>query len=356
MGATASESRGFSRADLIGFGVAGAACLVALALREAGAVGYVVFAAAAVSVMALAYVLGEATEQAGTASGPRLASLLNATFGNLPELIIVVLTIREGLVDVARASIIGSVVGNILLVLGASILIGGLRNGAMPFDQRTVGVNASMLVIVAVALGVPSLFGHLGGTTHDEQSTLSYGVAIIMATLYLAYLVSSFTQPQPAGHEGGGRWGPRAALLTLAVTAIVTGVMSEVLVSAIEPTIEEIGIGTVFVGMVVVPLVGNVPEHWAAVRIARGGNLDFAMSIAFNSALQVALAGTALAVVAGAVFGHGVLIVFPPLELALLGAATVMTGILASMGKANWLEGFQLLTVYAIAALAFWFL
>lgn len=352
----ASQSRGFSRADLIAFAVAALACLVALALRETGAEGYVVFVAAAVSVMALAYVLGEATEQAGTASGPRLASLLNATFGNLPELIIVVLTIREGLVDVARASIIGSVIGNILLVLGASILIGGLRNGAMPFDQRSVGVNASMLVIVAVALGVPSLFGHLDGTTHHEQATLSHGVAIIMAVLYGAYLLHSFTQPQPVGHDGGGRWGPRAALLTLAVTAVVTGVMSEVLVSAIEPTIEELGIGTVFVGMVVVPLVGNVPEHWAAVRIARGGNLDFSMSIAFNSALQVALAGTAIAVVAGAAFSHNVLIVFPPLELALLGAATVMAGILASMGKANWLEGFQLLTVYAIAALAFWFL
>ena len=352
----ASQSRGFSRADLIAFGVAALACLVALALRQAGAEGYVVFAAAAVSVMALAYVLGEATEQAGTASGPRLASLLNATFGNLPELIIVVLTIREGLVDVARASIIGSVIGNILLVLGASILLGGLRNGAMRFDQRSVGVNASMLVIVAVALGVPSLFGHLDGTTRNEQATLSHGVAIIMAVLYGAYLAHSFTQPQPAGHDGGGRWGPRAAMLTLAITAVVTGVMSEVLVSAIEPTIEELGIGTVFVGMVVVPLVGNVPEHWAAVRIARGGNLDFSMSIAFNSALQVALAGTAIAVVAGAAFSHDVLIVFPPLELALLGAATVMTGILASMGRANWLEGFQLLTVYAIAALAFWFL
>ena len=352
----ASESRGFSRADLIGFGVAAIACLVALALRQAGAEGYVVFIAAAVSVMALAYVLGEATEQAGTASGPRLASLLNATFGNLPELIIVVLTIREGLVDVARASIIGSVIGNILLVLGASILLGGLANGVMKFDQRSVGVNASMLVIVAVALGVPSLFGHLSGTTHTEQATLSHGVAIIMAVLYAAYLVYSFTQPQPSGHDGGGRWGARAAVVTLAITAVVTGVMSEVLVSAIEPTIEELGIGTVFVGMVVVPLVGNVPEHWAAVRIARGGNLDFSMSIAFNSALQVALAGTAIAVVAGAAFSHNVLIVFPPLELALLGAATVMTGILASMGRANWLEGFQLLTVYAIAALAFWFL
>ena len=163
-----------------------------------------VFVAAAVSVMALAYVLGEATDQAGTASGPRLASLLNATFGNLPELIIVVLTVREGLIDVARASIIGSVIGNILLVLGASILLGGLRNGSMAFDQRSVGTNASMLTLAAVALGVPSLFDALHDTTHHEQVALSYGVAIVMVVLYAAYLVYSFTQPPPAhGHEGG---------------------------------------------------------------------------------------------------------------------------------------------------------
>jgi Ca2+:H+ antiporter len=354
--APASELSRFSRADLVSFGVAAAASVCALALDRFGASGPVVFASAAVSVMALAYVLGEATEQAGTASGPRLASLLNATFGNLPELIIVVLTVREGLIDVARASIIGSVIGNILLVLGASILVGGLRHGSMPFDQRTVGTNASMLTLAAVALGLPSLFDALHDTTRHEQVALSYGVAGVMAVLYAAYLVYSLTQP--AGSHGAdvARWSARAAMITLAVTAVVTGAMSELLVSAIEPTIHELGIGTVFIGMVVVPLVGNVPEHWAAVRIARGGDLDFSMSIAFNSGLQVALAGTAIAVVAGAALGHQVLIVFPPIELALFGAATIMTAILTSVGRANWLEGLQLLAIYAIAALAFWYL
>jgi len=355
--ARTSEPSRFSRSDLISFGVAGAASLAALGLKAGGAAGAVVFAAAGVSVMALAYVLGEATDQAGTASGPRLASLLNATFGNLPELIIVVLTVREGLIDVARASIIGSVIGNILLVLGASILLGGLRNGSMSFDSQSVGTNAAMLVLAAVALGLPSLFDALHDTTHHEQLALSYGAAIIMVVLYAAYLVYSFTQPSSErAHEGPQRWGARVALLTLAVTAVVTGAMSELLVSAIEPTIEELGIGTVFIGMVVVPLVGNVPEHWAAVRIARGGNLDFSMSIAFNSGLQVALAGTAIAVAAGAVLDHQVLIVFPPIELALLGAATIMTMILTSIGRANWLEGLELLAIYVIAALAFWYL
>jgi Ca2+:H+ antiporter len=355
--ARTSEPSRFSRSDLVSFAVAAAASLAALALKAAGASGAVVFVAAAVSVMALAYVLGEATDQAGTISGPRLASLLNATFGNLPELIIVVLTVRAGLIDVARASIIGSVIGNILLVLGAAILLGGLRNGSMTFDRGSVGTNASMLTLAAVALGLPSLFDALNDTTHHEQVAVSYGVAVVMVILYAAYLVYAFTQPPSAhGHEGTGSWGARASLTTLSVAAVVTGAMSELLVSAIEPTIEELGIGTVFVGMVVVPLVGNVPEHWAAVRIARAGNLDFAMSIAFNSGLQVALAGTAIAVAAGAVLGHQVLIVFPPIELALLGAATIMTAILTSIGRANWLEGLELLAIYVIAALAFWYL
>ena len=356
MSARTSEPSRFSRSDLISFGVAALASAVALALKASGVSGAVVFVAAAVSVMALAYVLGEATDQAGTVSGPRLASLLNATFGNLPELIIVVLTVREGLIEVARASIIGSVIGNILLVLGASILLGGLRNGAMEFDRRNIGTNASMLVLAAVALGLPSLFDALGNTTPHEQKALSYGVAIIMVVLYAAYLLYSLTQPPPAAHEGGGRWNARSALITLAITAVVTGAMSELLVSAIEPTIAQLGIGTVFIGMVVVPLVGNVPEHWAAVRIARAGNLDFSMSIAFNSGLQVALAGTAIAVAAGALLDHQVLIVFPPIQLALLGAATLMTAILTSVGRANWLQGLELLAIYAIAALAFWYL
>src|SRR4029077_5974355 len=196
------------------------ASLGALALKAAGASGAVVFVAAAASVMALAYVLGEATEQAGTASGPRLAALLNATFGNLPELIIVVLTVRAGLIDVARASIIGSVVGNILLVLGAAILLGGLRNGPMSFDQSSAGMNASMLTLAAVALGIPSLFDALHDTTRHEQVALSYGTAVVMVLVYAAYLFYSLTQTGEQSHHGEGRWSARTAMATLAVTAL----------------------------------------------------------------------------------------------------------------------------------------
>ena len=155
--------------------------------------------------------LGDATEQAGEAAGPRLAALLNATFGNLPELIIVILTLREGLLDVARASIIGSVLGNILLMLGASILLGGLRNGTMEFDRRSAGMNASMLTLAVVALGMPSLFDALHAPRATSRRRLATATAVIMVILYAAYLVYSLTQPARPSHEGDGRWSARAA-------------------------------------------------------------------------------------------------------------------------------------------------
>ena len=205
---------------------------------------------------------------------------------------------------------------------------------------------------------MPTLFATLQGTTSREQEIVSYGVASIGLCLYLAYLVHSFQAPETvqADHPGSARWTTRSAITVLAVAAVATGAMSEILVSAIEPTIADLGIGETFIGLVVVPLLGNVPEHWAAVRIARAGNINFSMGIAFGSGLQVALLGTAIAVLAGGIFGTPVQIVFPPIELALLGAATLMTAILATHGRTSWLEGLQLLTIYAIAALAFWFL
>ena len=175
-----------------------------------------------------------------------------------------------------------------------------------------------------------------------------------MALLYAGYIVHAFQEPDEA-HFGGhsARWTVRLALIVLAASAIATGVLSEVLVSAIEPTIEETGIGEVFIGLIIVPLVGNVAEHFAAVKIAWSGNIDFSMGIALNSALQVALAVSAVAVFAGLLFGNDVDLVFPQLEIAVLIAASILAAVVALNGNANWLEGAELLAIYAIAAIAF---
>ncbi len=349
-GLEAKEARVFSVIGLMAVG--------AVALRVAGVSPVVVFVAASVAVAGLAWVLGVATEEAGEAAGPRLSALLNATFGNLPEMIIVILAIREGLLDVARASIIGSVIGNVLLILGASLLACGWRNGRQPFDRATAGLNATMLVLATALLAIPTLFAATTGTSVSEETGLTHGLAVIAVLVYAGYLYASFQNPEERGDisHSKARWTVRLSVTMLALTALATGVMSEVLVVAIEPTIEETGISQIFIGLIIVPLVGNVAEHMAAVKIAYGGNLNFAMGIAFNSALQVALGVTAVAVAAGYAFGNELVLDFQPLEIAFLIAATLLAGLVASNGAANWIEGVQLLAIYAMACIVFWYL
>ena len=277
---------------------------------------------------------------------------------NAAELIIVVLAVRQGgeLIDVARYSIIGSVIGNVLLILGASLLVSGIKNGRQGFSAAIAGVNATMLLLATVALALPTLFNGLSHMDTGATVNLSHGVAIVMVILYAAYLFHAFQSPEESGAATGhARWSTRLALAVLAVSAIISGVLSEFLVSAIEPTIEQTGISPVFIGLIVVPLVGNIAEHFAAVKIAAKGDLDFSMGIAFNSALQVALAVTAVAVLAGFVFGHELALAFGALEIAVLIAAAVVAAFIAISGKATWLEGLELLAIYAIAAIAFWY-
>jgi Ca2+:H+ antiporter len=346
---------GFSRHDLIAFALTTVLALIAIGLRVGGANPVAVFIVAGTAVAALAYVLGEATDQAGESSSPRLAALLNATFGNAPELIIVVLTINAGLVDVARASIIGSVLGNILLILGLSLIVGGLRHGDLKFERRPAGVNASTLTLAVVLVALPTLFAQLGNTSVHDEKVVSDGAAVLMFLIYVAYLFHSLRRPSAEGPPGTPRWTKTVSLVVLAVSAVATGVLSEILVRAIEPTIRSTGVSQAFVGLIIVPSMGNIAEHLSAVRIAWRGNLDFAMGIVFNSGLQVALFITAAAVAAGIVVGNDLQIVFPPLELAVLGAAALMATFVTADGEATWIEGLQLVSIYLLAALAFWF-
>jgi Ca2+:H+ antiporter len=356
-----SPQSGLNRSELIQFAAIAALALVAVAIWAVDASPVLIFVIAGLAVAGMAHVLTMATEQAGESAGPRLSSLLNATFGNAAEIFIVVLAIREGgeLIDVARASIVGSVLGNLLLIFGASLLVAGLRHGRQSFNAKVAGVNATMLILATAALGIPTLFYETSGSSISDLENLSHGVAIVMALLYAGYLIHAFQEPEEARtHQShhAARWSVRLALIVLAASAIATGVLSELLVGAIEPTIEETGIGTVFVGLVIVPIIGNVAEHFAAVKIAWNGDIDFSTGIALNSALQVALAVSAVAVGAGVVFGNEVTLLFPPLEIAVLIAAALLATVVAVNGNANWLEGAELLAIYVMAAIAFWYL
>lgn len=344
-----------SRAELRRFGAVLAASVLAIALHLAGTRGQIVFVVASVALAALAWALAEATDQAGESAGPRASALLNATFGNLPEVVIVVLAIRAGLDDIARASIIGSVIGNILLVLGLSLVVGGWRNGAQTFSERVAATNASMLILGVAGLGLPTLFAAL---EHDPQAaeTLSLWTGGALVVVYVAYLYYSFQQPplRDSGHPGGLRWSPVQAVGLLAVAAIGTGVVSEVLVDSIKPAVEALGIPRPFVGLVVIPFVGNVAEHFSAVRLAYRNRLDFSMGIAYGSGIQVVLVASAVAVLAGALVGNNLTLVFDPLQLAALAAAALGSTMIARGGETNWLEGLQLLTIYLVVAVAVW--
>ncbi|CAN5218940.1 calcium/proton exchanger [soil metagenome] len=315
----------------------------------------VLFTVSALALVGLAWVLGQATESLGHHAGPRIGGVLNATFGNAAELIITIFALSAGLTTVVKASIIGSIIGNVLLVLGASLLIGGLKNGIQSFSAEIAGINASMLAVVAAALSLPTIFA--ATSPSPSPTTLSIEVAAVMFVLYLLYLVYYLRSPEGgvATGEGHAPFGKIASLVMLLVATAAVAFVSEAFVGAIEPLTEEYGISELFVGVIVVPIVGNIAEHVVGVQIAYKNNMDFSMAISLGSSIQVALLVTPILVFLGPLLGHPLRLVFSPLELGALAAAVIVTGFAALDGKSNWLEGAMLTGVYVITALAFFF-
>ncbi len=318
----------------------------------------ILFALTSLALIGLAWVLGQATESLGHHLGPRAGGILNATFGNAAELIITIFALSAGLTAVVKASIIGSIIGNVLLVLGASLLFGGLKNGTQSFSATIAGINASMLTIVAAALALPTIFvatqAQRGG---GSPTTLSIEVAVVMFILYILYLVYYFRSPEGgiATGEGHAPFGRTASFVLLLGATAAVAFVSEAFVGAIEPLVEEFGISALFVGVILVPIVGNIAEHIVGVQIAYKNNMDFSMAISLGSSIQVALLVTPILVFLGPLLGHPLDLTFSLLELGALGAAVVTTAFVAMDGKSNWLEGAMLVGVYIIAALAFFF-
>ena len=318
-----------------------------------------VFALSSLALVGLAWVLGQATESLGHHAGPRIGGILNATFGNAAELIITIFALAAGLTTVVKASILGSVIGNVLLVLGASFLIGGLKNGTQRFSATLAGANASMLAIVAVALSIPTIFATTGSNKGFWPTEyLSIEVAVVMLVLYILYLIFYFRHPEgtfTGAEEEEVPFGLVASLALLVGTTVAVAYVSEAFVGAIEPLVEETGISELFVGVILVPLVGNVAEHVVGVQIAYKNRMDFSMAVSLGSSLQVALLVTPILVFLGPLLGHPLDLVFSPLELSALGAAVIVTAFISLDGESNWLEGAMLCGVYIIAALTFFF-
>lgn len=336
-----------------------------------------IFVLSALSIIPLAAILGHGTQAVAVYTGPKIGGLLNATLGNAAELIITILALREGLTDVVRASISGAIVGNILLVLGAAIFLGGLKNGLQSFDSHVAGVNASIMALAAMALMIPAIFAH-GSAEHrpsdNDIINLSDGTSIVLILLYGCYLMATVFRPQamapvsgesssapaamePAEHHTDGDQ-PKlpVALAMMGGAAISIVLMSEVLVGALEPTAESWGLTELFVGVILVPLVGNVAENIVAVQVAIKNNMDLSIGIAAGSAIQIALFVTPVLVLVSQFVGpEAISLVFNPFELVALGGAILIMVMISIDGRSNWLEGVELLGLYLMIALAFYF-
>jgi Ca2+:H+ antiporter len=322
------------------------------------------FVTACIGLIPLAGLIGEATEALAHVTGPKIGGLLNATLGNAAELIITIVAIRAGLLDLVKASITGSIIGNLLLVLGFSVLLGGLKNGTQRFSRAHASTNATMLVLAVVSLCVPSLFNHtLTGNSMPAgaMEAISLGVAGVMIVLYVLGLIFSLRSDSSLERAGGEpseapRWSLRTSLIVLAVTTLAVVWLSEILVRSVEAVMAASGLSEFFLGIILIPIIGNVAEHLVAVQVALKNKMELSLEIALGSSLQIALFVAPVLVFVSLIFGQQLNLVFNQFELLALVAAVLVAALVSSDGETNWLEGAQLTAVYLILAVAFFFL
>jgi Ca2+:H+ antiporter len=324
----------------------------------------VVFILSALAILPLSGLLGSATEELAGHSGPAIGGLLNATLGNLAELIIATLALRAGLLDLVKASITGSILGNLLLVLGAALLAGGLRHPEQRFNVNLAGLSVGLLGVAMVGLVVPALFH----ATHPDPARvatvrMSEFVAAFLLIGYGLSLVYSMGTHRAVFGEGGDiatgehapEWSLRKSVLILVGTAAAIGYMSELLVASTEEAVRALGLSQVFVGLVLVPIIGNAAEHSSAVMMAMKNRMDLAVTIAVGSSIQVALLIAPLLVFLGLGFGQPMDLAFSTFEVVSVVLAVMVTSAVIRDAATNWLEGAFLLLAYAVLGVAFFF-
>jgi Ca2+:H+ antiporter len=341
---------------------------VAIALELLAPERYLlVFLASSVALLPLVSWMSRATEQLAERSGEGVGGLLNATFGNAAELIIAFAALRAGLFDVVKASIAGSIVGNILLVLGAAMLAGGLRRPEQHFNATGARSQATMLTLAAIALVLPAAYrAGTGAEASAGLGSLSVAIAVLLLLVYALYLLfalvthSALFLGSHVPDEGEGHsapWTTRRALLVLAAVTAMIAWLSEILVGTIEPTAEEFGLSNVFIGVFVVAILGNAAEHATAITAAMKNRMDLTLSIAIGSSVQVALFVAPVLVLASLFLGPAPMdLAFSPGLVLIILLAVLITGQVAGDGRSDWLKGVQLLAVYLVMALAFFFM
>jgi Ca2+:H+ antiporter len=336
---------------------------VALLAHFAGINEIFVFAASALAIIPLAKILGEATEVVAEETGPRIGGLLNATFGNAAELIITLAAIRAGQMQLVLASITGSILGNLLLVLGFAMLFGGLKNGRQVFDRRQVDTDATMTVLALISMSVPSIFSLYipNAGLVEELSLASAGAMLILYMLFILYTLRCCASEEctPVTARDAlpvHSWSTSKASAIMGLSMIGIALMSELLVASVEAVTDTLGLTPFFVGIIIVPIIGNVAEHLVAVQAARQNKMDLSLSISLGSSLQIALFVMPVLVFVSLLLNNPLTLQFNLLELIALTAASMISALVSLDGESNWLEGAMLLAVYGILGMAFFFL
>ena len=346
----------------------------AVGLELAHASAGLIFFVAALGIIPTAALMGLATEELAARSGPGIGGLLNVTFGNAPELIIALFALGEGLHEVVKASIVGSIIGNVLLVMGAAMFVGGLGRDRQTFSATAANVQSLMLFLAAGALLMPAIFEMVEGQGLPAPTAerveygstvehLSLATAIVLIGTYVAGLLFSlrthrdlFNPPAEADHETEFGWSARRAVAMLAIAGVAVGVMSEILVGSISEASESIGLSEFFIGVIVVAIVGNAAEHWVAVLVAFKNKMNLAVNIAIGSSAQVALFVAPVVVIASFFIGPTPMpLVFNGFELGAVLLAVLIANYVTHEGESTWFEGVQLLALYVILGLAFFY-
>ena len=328
-------------------------------LKIAGGPEIAIFVTSAAAILPLAGLIGRATEQLAIHTGPRVGGLINATFGNVTELIIAVFLLLDDKVEVVKASLTGSIIGNLLLVLGLSFFLGGLRHQEQTFNRRAASVHATSLTLAVTGLLMPALFALGGRETFFQREVVSGTVAIVLIVMYGAALLFMLKTHEhlfrtPAEDEHASWSKNRAVGMLLLATALVA-LESEFLVSSLEPALRTLGLSELFVGLIVIPIIGNAAEHSSAVLFALRNKVDVTLEIAIGSSTQIALFVAPALVFISLLVGHPMDFVFSTFEVAAVALATILVTLISLDGESNWLEGLQLTGAYAIMAISFFF-
>lgn len=319
------------------------------------------FVASIVAIVPLAGLIGSATENLAIHTGPRVGGLLNATFGNVTELIIAVFLILGGELEVVKVSITGSIIGNLLLVLGAAFFLGGLKHREQSFNPKVAGMHSASMVLAVVGIMMPAVFHQAApeaGIVRDE--IVSVGVAGVLMVLYISSLVFSFVTHQDImamPHETEtAHWSKRRSMFWLVVATVMVAAESEMLVHSLEGATDKLGMSKLFVGLILVPIIGNAAEHSSAIVLAMKNKVDTALEIAVGSSTQIALFIAPLLIFISLALGRPMNFFFSGPEVAVVGLSAAIASLISLDGRANWLEGAQLIAAYVIVAISFYFL